>query len=137
MFCENKLETLKEVKIKRIIAVTIATLLSPMSALGQSDYSLSWSLTGVADITRIELDIESGTRYFSANGGAIYTDGTVLPITGTCQFSSSNGNYDCNIYMAPGLSGYMVLDSNSNFSGKWATIDQTGSVIEEGTLTRQ
>ena len=125
--------------MKRIIAVTIATLLSPMSALGQSDYSLSWSLTGddVADITRIELDIESGTRYFSANGGAIYTDGTVLPIAGTCQFFGSNGKYDCNIYLAPGLSGYMVLDSNSNFSGKWATIDQTGSVIEEGTLTRQ
>ena len=28
VFCENKLETLKEVKMKRTIAVTIATLLS-------------------------------------------------------------------------------------------------------------
>ena len=69
MFCENKLEALKEVKMKKIIAVTIVALLLPMSALGQSDYSLSWSVAGVADVARIELDIDTSTRYFTANGG--------------------------------------------------------------------
>lgn len=105
-------------------------LLLPIGVFAQSDYSLTWEITGAGDVVDIQVDFDIGTNFISAHGAIDFDDGLSIPATGTCFFSLEGGVF-CNFNISEGLTG--VLDLGDNLNGVWSTIDVLGEIMESGT----
>lgn len=107
-------------------------LLSPFAAHAQSDHNMTWTVSGIEGIAALDLDINIGTQYFTANGGVHSEDGRTLAITGTC-FETAQGGVNCIFFVGNGLT--VALDLNSLLSGRWSTYNVSGQEVEAGTVT--
>ena len=112
----------------------LVTAFMPMLALGQSDFSATWELTGspfsIYDSADMDLDI--GTQFISAHGGINTDDGLTLPVAGTCFFTVDDGVF-CSFVLPEGLTG--VLDLGPNGNGEWRVLDINGDIEEFGDAT--
>ncbi len=108
-------------------------LLLPLPALADTDFELSWNISGLfvgGEFDQlIELDLEFGSRYFPVNGSVVDGGGSSSPATGTC-FATGLGGIFCNLQVDQ-LSYTMVLDENLN--GEVRVKDANGFQLDSGT----
>ena len=107
-------------------------LLCSTSAFAQSDYSPTWSVSGIENAESMTLDIDIGTSFISIHGGIFFSTGSFTPLQGTCLLTNTNGMI-CGLDLYP--VGRMSISIESDLSGIWQTINQANAVLEEGALT--
>lgn len=117
----------------RIIAAIFAILISSVG-YAQSDFSVTWDVTGLQDgsddIISVTYDIDLGTQYVSAHGAVNLSTGLSVPSTGTC-FISSTDNVFCNLSFGTQI---IVLDIGGDaLSGTIRKADGAG-IIDSGTV---
>lgn len=115
--------------MKKLITFALL-LMAPIGAYAQSDYSVTWLISGADDVVAIQVDFDIGTNFISAHGAIDFDDGFSIPTTGTCFFSLDNGIY-CNFNISEGLTG--ILDIDATLDGAWSTIDVDGEITASGT----
>ena len=116
--------------MKKIIALIALTLLFAKPSIAQSDYSLSWSTYGVAKVQEIQVDLDQGTRFWTAHGAIVGTTGTSIPITGTCIVTNK---LECSFFTGFSYLGLLSV-SGSELSGIWYTVNSAGQILDEGQL---
>lgn len=116
--------------MKHLLLIT-ALLTTP--ALGQSDYSIDVGIQGIqiggVQDSQIRLDLNLGTRYISANGAVIDTNGTSYPATGTCYVTNDQGVF-CSLTVGTYL---YTLDIEASMQGTLTVSNQQGTV-DTGTI---
>lgn len=117
---------------KKIIAAFIVMFVFTNTAFSQSDASITWSVSGVAAVKEIEMDVKFTTRYMAVNGSITATNNLSLPVTGTC-FTTVGGGVLCNFFTGGGL--MMVLDLQPSLSGTVKSFDENQILKDSGILT--
>ena len=119
--------------MKNLIGALLLVITAQASA--QSDFSVTWDITGL-DVfgeigDSITLDLDVGTRYISAHGVLTYTDNLSTNITGTCFISVSDDIF-CNLTLA---SLNIVIDvGGAAVGGLIKVFDERGNLVDTGTL---
>jgi len=117
-------------KRKLVILTIMFAFIS--SSYGQSDASLSWSVSGINNVDQLKLDINFGNRYLASNGVVVQSNGNAVPLSGTC-FETAQGGAFCTFSAQQGST--LVLDLQSSLNGTLRTINVNGQAIETGSLT--
>ena len=106
----------------------------PALAFGQSDYAVTWSITGGIgsnDYKELRLDINEGSRYLAVNGILVTAANTAAPVTGTCMFLTS-GNISCSMTVSAAVYN---IEISSDLNGTIQQIDQgAGTVANSAAL---
>ena len=118
--------------MKKIIAVFFTMFAFTGTAIAQSDASLTWSISGVADIAQITMDAEFTSRYIAVNGVVTNTRNISVPVTGTCFGTTTGGAY-CTFFIAGGRLIELTLQSSLN--GTIRALDSNLIVTDSGTVT--
>ena len=114
--------------MKKLIVMAVL-LIVYSGAYAQSDYSVTWQLTGLPNVNSITVDLNIGTNFVPANGGLSLGNGLTAPVTGTC-FITAPGGIFCSFVMTQGLSG--ILEIGSNLNGTWKTFNVLNQITESG-----
>ncbi|CAN0433571.1 unnamed protein product, partial [Discosporangium mesarthrocarpum] len=95
----------------------LLTALLTSTALAQSDYAIDVDIEGIqiegVQDNQIRLDLNLGSRYISANGAVIDTNGTSYPATGTCYLTNTQGLF-CSLNVGTYL---YTLDIEASMQG--------------------
>lgn len=106
----------------------------PALAFGQSDYAVTWSITGGIgsnDYKELRLDINEGSRYLAVNGILVTAANSATPATGTCMLLTS-GNITCTMSVS---SAVYSIEVSSDLNGTIRQIDQgNGTVASSAAL---
>jgi len=118
--------------------ITIAlafTLLVSSKSFATPDASVIWNLSGFTfnGLTgqSLILDLEVGINAVAAHGFVTYTNGSSVPTTGSCFFTTENALF-CSLSIEF-VTGNLSVDLNS-LNGDGTLIDQNGEIIVSGTL---
>ena len=120
--------------MRRTIVGCILLLLA-IHANAQSDYSATWTLSGIAFGTEADdqllLDIDETTRFAKANGVVLTDEGDAFSTSGTCYFTGGN-SLVCNLNFA--FYSIEIGVDLADGSGFAVLIDYDGFFLEEGTV---
>lgn len=94
-----------------------------------SDFATTFTIQGgisAAAFTTLQLDIDLTARFLSANGALTAANGTGSPVSGTCQWTNSNGAF-CVLQ-----NGYLtfVVDVGQNLAGTIKMLDADGNAMQ-------
>lgn len=117
--------------MKKFIATITLVFVFINASYAQSDYSLTWSVSGIDNVDKFEMDINFGNRYLAANGAVVHSNGNSVPLSGTC-FQTAQAGVFCTFSFQQGST--LVLDLQSSLNGTLRNINVTGQAIETGFL---
>lgn len=103
-------------------------LLHFATANAHVDYTVTWQLANIPDVTAVKLDMDIGNAFIGAHGALILSNNSSLQITGTCEVFNGNVKLQCILYISNGDRGVLQLDSDLN--GTWRTVNVNGDVID-------
>jgi len=114
-------------------AVPLILSLTVLEASAQSDYTVSWTISGIlqSGIVKVEYDFDLGTSFVSAHGVVVDFRGSKRPSTGSCYVTEDNGVF-CEMTIA---SGGFILDLDENLNGDIRILNGSGFVTGTGLAT--
>ncbi|MCB1672564.1 MAG: hypothetical protein R3F41_02155 [Gammaproteobacteria bacterium] len=113
--------------------ITLAlTILFCSNLQAQSDFNGTWDISRFENLEFLSLDFNLGTEFVSISGAIDYSDGSSLPVTGSCFFNQNDGVF-CLLQLNRGYSVKFLIASD--LRAYWETVNVLGQVVESGEVS--
>lgn len=114
---------------KLTLTLLVVFAVFPLNSIAQSDYSVTWDLSGLEGVSQVTVDMNVGTVFLTANGGILLENGLTIAVTGTCFFTAQGGVL-CTFVLPGGSTAQ--LDVGANLSGVWKEFDVNNFLLDSG-----
>jgi len=117
---------------KLFYTFSFVLFLIPSISFAQSDFSVTWEVTGLTDdlIVEVTYDLDVGTNFISAHGAVIFANGLSQPSTGTCMATAALGIF-CNVTINA-LNA--VIDIGPTLNGTFRLVGPEGAFVDSGVI---